>query len=49
MFFARWAGMSAPAGAVPTGAVPTGVRPPILFLFLTKENAPRPVEEKKSL
>ena len=36
-------------GDLPPGAVPTGVRPPFSFWLRQKENAPRPVEEKKRL
>ena len=42
--------MAAPSGGgiwLPPGAVPTGVRPPFSFWRHQKENAPRPVEEKK--
>ena len=44
----RWAAAAAASGiSAPAGSLSGGMRPPFSFWLRQKENAPRPVEEKK--
>ena len=44
----RWAAVAAASGiSAPAGGLSGGMRPPFSFWLRQKENAPRPVEEKK--
>ena len=46
----RWAAVAAASGiSAPAGGLSGGMHPPFSFWLRQKENAPRPVEEKKSL